>query len=117
MWFARIAKTRTLAQKLISGGKVRVDRKKVSGSSYPVSVGNVLTITLDRQILIYEIVALGSRRGPYTQAKDLYVDLSPVLETKTTDNKLTMQPGFVSQGRPDTWQRRQLRKFKNTDKR
>ncbi len=112
MWFARVVKTRTLAQKLVKGGKVRVDRQKATSPSQAVSVGNVLTITLERRILVYEILELGERRGPFKDAQNLYRDLSPPPAPKQAGETGVNAKGYADSGRPDKRQRRQLRALK-----
>ncbi|RQP17335.1 MAG: RNA-binding S4 domain-containing protein [Brucella intermedia] len=77
LFFARVVKSRSLAAKLAVGGKVRVNRDKIEQAANQVKVGDVLTITLDRRILVYKIVAPGERRGPAPEAQLLYEDLSP----------------------------------------
>ena len=77
LFFARVVKSRTLAAKLAQGGKVRVNRNKIDQASYQIKVGDVLTITLERCILIYRILDPGERRGPSTEARLLYEDLTP----------------------------------------
>ena len=39
--------------------------------------GDVLTITLERRILIYKVLDAGVRRGPAEEARKLYEDMSP----------------------------------------
>jgi len=77
LFFARVVKSRSLAAKLAVGGKVRVNRDKIEQAAHQVKVGDVLTITLDRRILVYKILAPGERRGPAPEAQLLYEDLSP----------------------------------------
>ena len=77
LFFARVVKSRSLAAKLAVGGKVRVNRDKIMHAAHQVKVGDVLTITLDRRILVYKILAPGERRGPAPEAQLLYEDLSP----------------------------------------
>jgi ribosome-associated heat shock protein Hsp15 len=77
LFFARVVKSRSLAAKLAQAGRVRVNREKVEQASHPVKPGDVLTIVLDRQVLVYRIVDCGSRRGPAPEARALYEDLSP----------------------------------------
>ena len=92
LWYARVVKTRALAQDLIAKGRVRVNRQRATRSSQPVGVGDVLTITLDRQVLVYEIAEIGERRGPFREASKLYVDRSPApparpLQTRVRDER------------------------------
>lgn len=77
LFFARVVKSRSLAAKLASGGNVRVNKDKIDQASHGVKPGDVLTITLDRRILIYKVLAGGTRRGPAEEARMLYEDISP----------------------------------------
>jgi len=76
LWHARVTRTRTLARKLVEAGKVRLNRVKTVSPDQPIRIGDVLTITLPRAILVYEVAAFAERRGPYSQAVKLYVDRS-----------------------------------------
>ena len=58
-------------------GHVRVNKDKISSASKTIRVGDVLTIGLERKILILKVEALGTRRGPYEEARKLYEDMSP----------------------------------------
>jgi ribosome-associated heat shock protein Hsp15 len=80
LWFARLAKSRSIAQKLVTGGKVRVNRDKIDASSRLVRPGDVLTITFERQVRILRILAPGHRRGPAPEAQSLYDDITPAAE-------------------------------------
>src|SRR5438067_12708873 len=77
LWFARVAKSRTLAQKLAVSGRVRVNRAKCDSASQAVKVDDVLTITLDSGVRVLKVVRPGTRRGPPADARLLYEDLSP----------------------------------------
>lgn len=76
LWFARIVKTRSLAARLVSDGFVRVNAQKIDQPAKPVSPGDVLTIALERDIKVLKVIAPGSRRGPATEARQLFEDLS-----------------------------------------
>jgi ribosome-associated heat shock protein Hsp15 len=78
LFFARVVKSRSLAAKLVQAEAVRVNREKIDQASYPLKVGDVLTITLPRHVLVYRVLAPGVRRGPAEEARTLYEDLSPV---------------------------------------
>ncbi|RCS23657.1 RNA-binding S4 domain-containing protein [Phyllobacterium salinisoli] len=77
LFFARVVKSRSLAAKLATGGRVRVNREKVDQAAHPVKIGDVLTITLERRVLVYKVLATGHRRGPAEEARLLYEDVSP----------------------------------------
>lgn len=77
LWFARLAKSRTLAQELVAGGKVRINREKQLAPSRLVRPGDVLTITLPGGPRVLKVLSGGERRGPAPEARLLYEDLAP----------------------------------------
>lgn len=77
LWFARFAKSRSIAQKLVLAGKVRVNRDKIDAPSRLVRPGDVLTLSLERQVRVVKILDPGMRRGPAPEAQRLYEDLTP----------------------------------------
>lgn len=77
LFFARVVKSRSLAARLAQSGRVRVNRIKIDQPSHPVKPDDVLTITLDRRVLVYRVLLTGTRRGPAEEARTLYEDLSP----------------------------------------
>ncbi len=72
LFHARIAKSRTLAQKLVGAGHVRINRRKVLEPSHTVRTGDVLTIARERDVLVLRIEAIAERRGPFAEARLLY---------------------------------------------
>ena len=78
LWYTRVVKSRTLAGTLIAGGKVRVNRERVSKSSQTVRQGDVITATVAKKVRVLKVVELGRRRGPASEAQGLYEDLTPV---------------------------------------
>lgn len=77
LWYARQAKTRSLAQKLITGGNVRLNGEKVSLTSKSVGPDDVLTLKIGLQVKVLKIVNCGEKRGSFSVAQLLYEDLSP----------------------------------------
>lgn len=77
LFFARAVKSRTLAQKLIEGGAVRVNAERTVDVDHRVGAGDVLTMVLNHQVKVWRIVDAGTRRGPPSEAAGLYEDLSP----------------------------------------
>ena len=75
LWYARFFKSRSLATKFVMKGKVRINRQRIKKASTTLKEGDVLTFALGSRIRVIEIVALGARRGPATEARTLYLDL------------------------------------------
>ena len=93
LWYARFIKSRSLATKLCSAGKVRVSGNSVSKAHFGVRVGDVLTFPQGRHIRVIEVVDLGRRRGPASEAQLLYRDLKPpALENRMP--RATTQAGW-----------------------
>lgn len=75
LWQARFCKTRAIAADLVSQGHVRVNGTPVSRPGRDITAGDVLTFPQGSRIRVIRILALGQRRGPATEAQDLYSDL------------------------------------------
>jgi ribosome-associated heat shock protein Hsp15 len=76
LWCARFFKTRALAATLSAAGRFRVNRMVVAKAHYAVRVGDVLTFPQGRDIRVVRILALSDRRGPASEARLLYADLT-----------------------------------------
>ncbi len=77
LFFSRAVKSRTLAQKLIETGAVRVNSERTERSDLRVGPGDVLTMNVHSRLLVWRILDSGTRRGPAPEAALLYEDLSP----------------------------------------
>ncbi|MEJ5020364.1 RNA-binding S4 domain-containing protein [Ochrobactrum vermis] len=115
LFFARVVKSRSLAAKLAVGGKVRVNRDKIDQAAHQVNVGDVLTITLDRRIVVYKILAPGERRGPAPEAQLLYEDLTPPPASASTVLPEAVTPQRESgAGRPTKKERRETDRLRGS---
>lgn len=106
LWFARVVKTRTLAASLVGDGKVRLNRERTTKPSQTVRVGDVLTIAVGPRIRVLEVVAIGTRRGPASEAQALYVDRSPPMTATPARPAGGERPSGA--GRPTKRERRQI---------
>ena len=76
LWFARIVKTRSLAQQLAEQGRLRL-RGRVAGSAHaPVRVGDVLSFAVHGRVRVLKVEALPTRRGPAAEARLCYSELA-----------------------------------------
>ncbi len=82
LWHARFLKSRGLASKLVSDGKLRINGERFTKPGKTIRPEDVLTFTLQDRIRIVRIIALGERRGPAPEAQALYEDMSPPPEPK-----------------------------------
>lgn len=77
LWFARFARTRSLAAKLCSTGQVTVGGAVVMQPSRLVRPGDAITVRQGRLLRRVTVQALGERRGPPAEARLLYVETEP----------------------------------------
>lgn len=77
LWFARFFKSRTLATGAVSGGSVRVNGERCGKPSALVKPGDVLTFSAGGRVRVIKVVNGGERRGPASEARLLYEDLTP----------------------------------------
>jgi len=76
LFFIRLLKSRTLAQEVIDEGRVRIAGKRVEKSSEEVRVGSVIALPLLGQVRILRVAALPIRRGPASEARACYEELT-----------------------------------------
>lgn len=76
LWQARFYKTRSLATAVVTKGRVRIARdgstRRISKASATIRPGDELTWPRNGKIVSLEILALGERRGPASEAQALY---------------------------------------------
>ena len=78
LFFLRLAKSRSLAQKWVEQGHMRVNGHRVSSAHYAIKVGDVVTLppmlsgAFDSRVLA--IIALPHRRGPAAEAQSCYCE-------------------------------------------
>jgi ribosome-associated heat shock protein Hsp15 len=68
----RFARSRTLAQRWIAEGHIRLNRERVVRQDQAVAVGDVLTLPLRSKVLVIELLGLPARRGPASEARACY---------------------------------------------
>lgn len=81
LWFARLAKSRTQAANLLETARIRLDGRVVEKPSVQVRPGQVIAFAQGDAVRVLRVEALGDRRGPYPEARQLYTDLSPLTGT------------------------------------
>lgn len=109
LFFARVAKSRSLAARLVQAGRVRLNRIKIDQPAQQVKPGDVLTVTLEQRVIVYRVLAPGMRRGPADEARTLYEDLSPPPAPKGVGLPDAQPPlRSAGSGRPTKKERRRI---------
>ncbi len=105
--FARVVKSRSLAQELVEGGHVRINKEKIRDGAKALRPGDVLTIVQGTRVRVLKLLDVGERRGPASEAQGLYEDLSaPTAERPTDDEMFEM----AAQHNPSSGARRGQRR-------
>jgi ribosome-associated heat shock protein Hsp15 len=108
LFFARMSKSRSIAQSQIQSGKLRINGSPVTQPSFLVKAGDRIDLSLERRNLVLIVKLAGTRRGPFDEAKLLYDDLTPTAEEVkklTPYEQAVREPGS---GRPTKRDRRAL---------
>jgi ribosome-associated heat shock protein Hsp15 len=117
LFFSRALKSRTLAQKVIETGAIRVNSERTDRSDHKVGAGDVLTMSLNGRILVWRIIDCGARRGPATEAQGLYEDLSPpaLPRAALSPYEAAIAPRGEGAGRPTKKERRETDRLRGGD--
>ena len=117
LWYARFFKTRSLATKLISSGKLRINGEVTSKPHRHAQIGQVLTFAQGPYIRVIRIEEIGKCRGPAADAVTLYTDLSSPPARKTNEEVRRHNSRFenrlIGSGRPTKKDRRETTKLKD----
>lgn len=117
LFYSRALKSRTLAQRVIETGAIRVNGDKTERSDHKVGAGDVLTMILHGRIVVWRIIDPGERRGPASEAQGLYEDLSPPAlprqEMSPYDAAIAQRPDGA--GRPTKKERREIDRLHGED--
>jgi len=108
LWYARFFKTRAMATKAIAGGRFRLNGEVMSKPHRAAVIGQTLTFAQADTIRVIRIVALGTRRGPASEAMLLYEDLAlpQSKQTKAKAEDSDFEAREKGAGRPTKRERR-----------
>ena len=114
LWYARFFKTRAMASRAIASGRFRLDGEVMSKPHRAANIGQTLTFVVGNNIRVIRIRALGSRRGPASEAALLYEDLasSQPKQSQTTVQDPDFEAREKGTGRPTKRERRLTNRLK-----
>jgi len=72
LWFARLVKTRSLAGRLCAQRAVGVNQAAVRKPNHSIRIGDVVIVPQGPFLRTVRVLALGTRRGPAVEARQLY---------------------------------------------
>ena len=118
LWYARFFKSRALASRMVSSGRLRLNGESISKPHRQVLPDMVLVFPQGETIRTIKILALATRRGPASEAQTLYEDLDQPQAKDIKTDRLVI-PQFETRdsgaGRPTKRDRRLNDKLKSLD--
>ncbi|MCO5089431.1 S4 domain-containing protein [Bosea sp. (in: a-proteobacteria)] len=72
LWFARFARTRPAAVRLVADGHVRVEGRRADNPAQGIRPGTVLTLALPHATVVVRVLGFAERRGAFAVARGLY---------------------------------------------
>ena len=115
LYYIRIFKSRSLATKFILTNRLRISGQVTQKPHKMISVGDVLTITINDNVKILKVLDIPSRRGPYLESLNFYEDITPIeIIPKKKSSNIDIK--FVERvGRPTKRERRQTDRLMGRD--
>lgn len=113
LWAARFYKTRSLAAQAVEGGKAHLNGQRVK-QAREVKVGDLLDVAIGDLRWTVIVRTLSGKRGPATQARELYEETGESLarrEAALELRKIVANPAAELRGRPTKKDRRLIRRF------
>ncbi|MER0237257.1 S4 domain-containing protein [Fulvimarina sp. MAC8] len=80
--FARVVKTRSIAQQLVETKKVRLNKEKIDNPARNIRAGDVLTISYSSRVHVLKVRGFAERRGSASDAQALYENLNAPAEVQ-----------------------------------
>jgi ribosome-associated heat shock protein Hsp15 len=84
LWFARFAKSRSLAARLCAAGAVAINGSTVNKPNQAVRIGDVVVLPQGGWQRTVRVLGLGARRGPAVEARLLYEEAEAALRLRET---------------------------------
>ena len=69
---------------LVAGGSIRINRQPTDKAHARLRVGDVLTVPVHHSVRVVRVVSLAVRRGPATEARMLYEEISDAVDGPCT---------------------------------
>ena len=115
LYYIRIFKSRSIATKFVLTSRLRISGQLTQKPHKMISVGDVLTMTINNNIKILKVLDIPSRRGPYPESLNFYEDITPIeIIPKKESSNIDIK--FVERvGRPTKRERRQTDRLMGRD--
>ena len=115
LYYIRIFKSRNIATKFVSTNRLRISGRVTQKPHKMISIGDILTLTINDNVKILRVLEIPNRRGPYLESLNYYEDITPI-EIIPKRESLKTDIKFVERvGRPTKRERRQIDRLMGRD--
>ena len=115
LYYIRIFKSRSIATKFVLTNRLRISGKVTQKPHKMISIGDILTMTINDNIKILKVLDIPNRRGPYSESLNFYEDITPI-ENIPKKESIKLDMKFVERvGRPTKRERRQTDRLMGRD--
>ena len=115
LYYIRIFKSRSIATKFVLTNRLRISGQVTQKPHKMISIGDVLTITINDNIKVLKVLDIPNRRGPYSESLNFYEDITPI-ESVLKKESSNIEIKFLERvGRPTKRERRQTDRLMGRD--
>ena len=75
LWYLRFARSRSIAQAMVTAGHIRLDGRRITRPSAAVHAGATLVLPVGERIEVIRLLTLPGCRGPAPEAQACYIRL------------------------------------------
>ena len=111
LFYIRIFKSRNLATKFILSNKLSLSGQLTKKPHKLIAIGDFVTLPINDQVKIFEVLKIPQRRGPYTETLLFYKDITPLQVKENLVSNINKIKFIDRVGRPTKLERRQIDKL------
>ena len=115
LYYIRIFKSRSIATKFVLSNRLRISGQVSQKPHKMISVGDVLTMTINDNIKVLKVLDIPNRRGPYSESLNFYEDITPIENIPEKENSEFKFKFAERVGRPTKRERRQTDRLMGRD--
>ena len=115
LYYIRIFKSRSIATKFILSNRLRISGQVTQKPHKMISIGDVLTMTINDNIKVLKVLDIPNRRGPYSESLNFYEEITPIENIPEKENNKFKFKFAERVGRPTKRERRQTDRLMGRD--
>ena len=115
LYYIRIFKSRSIATKFVLTNRLRISGQVTQKPHRMISIGDVLTMTINDNIKILKVLDIPNRRGPYSESLNFYEDITPIKNMQKEVDEHSNIKFMDRVGRPTKRERRLIDRLMGRD--